>query len=184
MLHEMYRARRKRLISHLKMLRVYVIRHAPACERDRKRWPDDRRRPLTPEGVRKFRKAAAGLARMAPSVDRVLTSPLARARETAEILAREAGWPPAVESAALAPGAGAARALAALRDQRVETLAAVGHEPGLSELLALGIAAAGGEVRFALKKGGAACICFPSEVGPGRGHLEWLLAPRTLRALA
>jgi len=166
------------------MMRVYVIRHASAYERDRSRWPDDRRRPLTAEGARKFRRAAAGLARIAITVDRVLASPLARARQTAEILTREMGWPRAVESAELAPGRSAAQVLAALRDQGVASLAAVGHEPGLSELIALGLGGPGIELRFELKKGGVACLCFPAAVGPGRAYLEWLLAPRMLRALA
>ncbi len=178
-------------------MRLYLIRHAAAFDRDRRRWPDDRRRPLTPEGARRFRKAAAGLKRLVGEVDCVLASPLTRARQTAEILATVAGWPRAIEIPELAPGAAAERVLAAIRERAaakrsLERLAIVGHEPGLTELLAA-CAGAGGaraRVRCQLKKGGAACLRFrDSRAGParlarpGQARLEWLITPRALRAL-
>ena len=60
---------------------VLLVRHAIAWERDHSRWPDDRKRPLTPEGRKKFEKAAAGLRTWIPQVDRLITSPLTRAAE-------------------------------------------------------------------------------------------------------
>lgn len=165
-------------------MRVYLIRHAPAFERDARRWPADRLRPLSPIGMKKFRKAAAGLERLAGEVSCVLTSPLARARQTAEILTTVAGWPRAQELAALAPGHAPAEVLAALREQQVASVALVGHEPGLSELLAASVAGTGACLECELKKGGAACLEFPSPVRAGRARLEWLLTPKALRALA
>src|SRR5262245_20389569 len=84
-------------------MEIILIRHAIAFERDRARWPDDRARPLTREGRQKFSKGAAGLKRYMPKVASVLSSPLVRARETADLLAKVAGWPIAEEVAALAP---------------------------------------------------------------------------------
>jgi phosphohistidine phosphatase len=165
-------------------MRVYLIRHAAAFERDAKRWPDDELRPLTPEGVKKFRKAAAGLERLAERVSRVWTSPLARARQTAEILSAVARWPRAQELAALAPGHAPAEVLAALREQAVDALALVGHEPALSELIAASIAGGSAHLACELKKGGAACLEFSSSVRAGRARLEWLITPRALRAIA
>ena len=165
------------------MMRVYVIRHAPAFEHDARRWPEDRLRPLSPLGIKKFRKAAAGLERLA-AVSCVLTSPFVRARETAAILTSVAGWPRAKELAALAPGHPPREVLAAIRDQAVPTLALVGHEPALSELIATSLGGAGARIPLELKKGGAACLEFSSAVREGRARLEWLITPKALRALA
>src|SRR6266436_1539159 len=65
---------------------LYLIRHALAADRG-DAWPDDSKRPLTDEGMSRMRKAARGLARLGVSVEVVLTSPLVRARQTAEIVA-------------------------------------------------------------------------------------------------
>ncbi len=151
-------------------MRVYLIRHAAAFERDRKRWPDDRQRPLTLEGMKKFRRAAAGLERLAGEIGCVLTSPLTRARQTAEILEAVAGWPRALEAPELAPGRAVEQALAvigdyAAADPALERLALVGHEPHLTELLARCVAGPRGRVRCELKKGGAACLLFPAVRG-------------------
>jgi phosphohistidine phosphatase len=166
------------------MMRVYLIRHAAAFERDPKRWPDDGLRPLTPEGVKKFRKAAAGLERLAGTVSRVLTSPLARARQTAEILTSVTRWPRAQEIAELAPGHNPVEVLALVRDQSVGSVALIGHEPGLSQLLATMVAGADSRMECELKKGGAASLHFPSAVRAGHARLEWLVTPKALRALA
>jgi phosphohistidine phosphatase len=163
---------------------VYLIRHAVAFDRDRKRWPDDRQRPLTPEGMRKFRKAAAGLESFIGPVDRLLTSPLVRARQTAGILDEVTEWPQPIDAPELAPGRTPAQALALIRKQDVESLALVGHEPDLTELIGVCVAGAGLRVSLALKKGGAACVSFGVPPRPGAGHLDWLLTPKALRALA
>jgi phosphohistidine phosphatase len=165
------------------VVRVFLIRHAAAFDRDRKRWPDDRQRPLTPEGIAKFRKAALGLARFAGPVERLLTSPLVRTRETATLLERVAKWPAAIEAAELAPGRTPAQALKLIRDQSTETVALVGHEPNLAELLAVSVAGPGIAMACELKKGGAACLTFAAEPRPGQARLEWLLTPKALRAL-
>jgi phosphohistidine phosphatase len=164
-------------------MRIYLIRHAPAFERDPKRWPDDGLRPLTPEGVRKFRKAAAGLEQLAEKVSCVLTSPFSRARQTAEILTTVTRWPRAKEVPELAPGHAPEQVLAVLRAQAVEGLALVGHEPGLSQLLTAMVAGAEGRMECELKKGGAACVNFSSAVRAGHARLEWLITPKALRAL-
>src|SRR5512132_2307889 len=65
---------------------LYLVRHGVAEERG-DAWPDDSKRPLTDDGMARMRKAARGLARLGVGLDLVLTSPLVRARQTAEILA-------------------------------------------------------------------------------------------------
>ena len=165
-------------------MRLILIRHAAAFERDRKRWRDDRHRPLTPEGMKRFRKAAAGLASLVETVECVLTSPLARARQTAQILSAVTRWPHAREVAELAPGHTPDQVLARVRTEKAEVLALVGHEPGLSELIAASLAGAGARLQCELKKGGAACLEFPSTARAGQARLAWLVTPKALRALA
>ena len=84
-------------------MELLILRHAIAFPRDPKRWPDDSERPLTMEGVKRARRAAAGLKRIAKRPALVLTSPLVRARDTAAIFAQTAHWPEATECAALSP---------------------------------------------------------------------------------
>src|ERR671917_2936324 len=82
---------------------LYLVRHAVAHGRDPERWPDDTRRPLTPEGEEEFMGAARGLGRVVPEVDVLLGSPYERAWRTAEILAEQTGWPAPKEFYALEP---------------------------------------------------------------------------------
>src|SRR5436305_15219678 len=82
---------------------LYFIRHGLAEERG-DAWPDDNKRPLTDEGMSRMRKAVRGLARLGVTVDVVLTSPLVRARQTADIVASGlAPPPPIVNLHSLAP---------------------------------------------------------------------------------
>jgi|GEM_PF-323047 len=164
-------------------MHVYLIRHATAFERDRERWPDDGLRPLTRAGVREFREAAAGIARLAPRPRRLYTSPLLRALETADILTAVAGWPRATVTPTLAPQEPVQRALAVLREQEIESVALVGHEPHLTMLLTAAVAGARARAQLALAKGGAACIEFEGAVRAGSGTLAWLLTPDALRVL-
>src|SRR5690349_19829203 len=99
-------------------LELILVRHAIAFERDRARWRDDGERPLSPEGKRKFRKAVAGLMKIVPKVDAVLTSPLARTRQTADILTAVAHWPEAVDTPELAPSGSPMAVLTVLRGRQ------------------------------------------------------------------
>jgi hypothetical protein len=84
---------------------LYIVRHAIAEERG-EAYPDDELRPLSAKGMAKFRKAAKGLAKFGVTVDHVLSSPLVRARQTADILVEEIGGrPEIVETRALTPEA-------------------------------------------------------------------------------
>lgn len=82
---------------------LYLVRHASAAAPDPLLWPDDRERPLTPQGKKRFRSAARGLRRAAPRVGLVLSSPLTRAWQTARILEKAARWPAPLRCDAMAP---------------------------------------------------------------------------------
>ncbi len=165
---------------------LLIVRHAIAFERNARRWPDDGERPLSPEGMVRARKAAAGLRQVAERPRCVLSSPLVRAKQTAVILTEFAGWPKATECPALAPDEPPDDVFAALTAQKEKIVAIVGHQPGLGQLLAACLPA---QVRggvnpeaFELKKMGAALVSFSGTPRAGGGVLNWLVPPRILRA--
>jgi len=164
-------------------IELYLVRHGVAAERGPK-YPDDRLRPLTPEGVKKFASSVPGLLELDVEIDFVLTSPLVRARDTASLLAAGLQPQPAIaEVAALAPGGRHQATVDAIKAhaKRYRRLALVGHEPDLGELAAR-LLGARGIIQF--KKGAVCAIDVDGATPGGPGTLRWHLTPRTLRALA
>ena len=162
-------------------MELLIVRHAIAFERDHHRWRDDSARPLSPAGMRRARKAASGLKEFTKAPDRVLTSPLARARQTAQILTDVAGWPQAEEASELAPGASALGVLGLLGKDRSKLVAVVGHQPGLGHLLTACLIGDGGTLPIEMKKNAVACLSFEGAPRAGRAALQWLATPRMLR---
>lgn len=161
---------------------LLIVRHAIAFERDPGRWPDDRDRPLRPQGRRRAQRAAKGLERIAQRPHCLLTSPLARARQTAALLSECAGWPEPLQCAALAPGTAPESVLRALQCRPERLIAIVGHQPDLGELLAHSLPGTLQPRAIELKKFGAALVSFDGAVVRGGARLRWLLTPRLLRA--
>jgi phosphohistidine phosphatase len=157
---------------------LYIVRHAVAEERGPE-FPDDTLRPLTGDGVSRFRKAVAGLADLEVEVDVILSSPLARARQTADLLSKGlAGHPSVVETGALSPGAPHKALLAELgRHRRKSAIALVGHEPHLGETAARLVGCPG---RFDFRKGGVCRIDVDAFPPPGPGQLQWFAPPKLL----
>lgn len=164
-------------------MKVFLVRHAIAHERNRVRWPNDALRPLTSAGMQKFRRAAGGLAKWMPRSARLLTSPFVRARETAALLAEARGSKKPVECVELAADKPFSQAFELLRSQKDKAVILVGHEPYLSAFLSIALAGQGARLKIDFKKGGAACIEFPTRIEPGRACLHWIMPPRVLRAL-
>lgn len=166
-------------------MQLLILRHAIAFPSDSKRWPDDGQRPLTMEGVKRARRAAAGLKGIVKRPALVLTSPLVRARDTAAIFAQAARWPKAVECDALAPAASPEAVLEALRRQggKAECIAVVGHQPHLGRLLALCLRGEARPEAFELKKSAVACLQFEGPPRAGQAALTALFPPRILREL-
>jgi phosphohistidine phosphatase len=162
---------------------LLIVRHAIAFERDRHRWQDDADRPLSAAGMRRARKAAAGLKKLTKRPERLLTSPLIRARQTAQILTEMAGWPAAEEVTELSPGEPALAVLALLGRDRSRLTAVVGHQPGLGHLLAACLLSGGGALPIEMKKNAVACVSFAGRPRAGHAALAWLATPRMLRAL-
>lgn len=158
-------------------MRLIVIRHATAVPRGTPGIPDEQR-SLTAEGEEKFREAARGLARLYARPDALLTSPWLRAKQTAAIAG--AAWKvEPVEASALAGGTFEEHAAAIDRFGADATVAVVGHEPYVSELVARLLGAKRAE-RLELKKGGVAVVDLPGRLGDG-GTLVAYLPPKVLR---
>lgn len=162
-------------------MQLLLIRHAPAVQRGTAGISDDDR-PLTPKGRKKFQVAAAGLRRILDRPDVLLTSPLSRARATAEIAARAFGRIEPRTEPTLA-GDSVSKILGALEKVAAsELVAVVGHEPLLSGVLAHLLGSRDPE-RLEFKKGGAALVDLPRGLAAG-GQLLWFLKPRILRRLS
>jgi len=161
---------------------LYLVRHAIAAERG-PNYPDDRERPLTSDGVTRFKRAVEGLKEFDVKLELVLTSPLVRAKHTAELLAAGIGGKPRMETLdALAPGGRMTQVLEAIAkySKRSHHIAIVGHEPDLGEL-AVRLLRARGTIEF--KKGAVCGIELDGAMPTGPGTLKWLLPPRALRKL-
>jgi len=160
---------------------IYLIRHGVAEERS-EAWPDDAKRPLTDHGIDRLRKSARGLARIGVAPDVVLTSPLVRTRQTAEVVAAAFDPRPHIVAAeSLAPGGSFQAVIADLEKQsRKASIALVGHEPGIGELAAR---LAGSRHPFEFKKGAVCRIDLDALPPTGPGTLRWFLTPRIMRSL-
>jgi phosphohistidine phosphatase len=110
-------------------VQLLIVRHAEAASGE----PDELR-PLTPDGRATARALGEQLARDGIQPDAILTSPLLRARETAEELARPAGLEPEPDDR-LAPGATAESVRAAV-EEHGDTVVVVGHQPDCSRIAA------------------------------------------------
>jgi len=161
-------------------MRLLLVRHGIAAPLTAKITRDEQR-PLTAQGLRRLRQVATGLVRVAPRPRAILTSPLLRARQTAELLAR--AWnelhPAIVPALTMGNQAGLRLALAGYEDK--DTVVLVGHEGWMSELTArlLGSKAA---ASFRYRKGGVALIELEG-VELARGTLLWFIPPRVFREL-
>ena len=163
------------------LVELLLLRHGIAEERCPERV--DGERALTAVGRSRTRAVAERLVQLGLGCDQLVTSPLVRARQTADIALAAGllveGSPSLRVDAALAPGGDplplvAEFQRAAPAQNRLQRLALVGHEPDLGALAAQLIGAPEGAI--VLKKAGIALLL----LGPGRGQLKLLMAPRQL----
>ena len=158
---------------------LYIVRHAWAEERDDSIWPGDLERPLTDKGKKRFAQVVKKLveAEFAPAV--IATSPLARCRQTAELIRESvAGKPKVVALDALACGADLSAMIRWTREQAEGDVAWVGHAPDVEIMTARLVGNGDSSLRFA--KGAVAAIEFEGQVEPRRGQLQWLATAKLL----
>lgn len=162
-------------------LALYLIRHGLAAERGDE-YPDDSKRPLTSAGIASLRKETRALAALDVSFDVIISSPLVRARQTADVIAQGLpAAPPVVLTDSLSPAGSHASFFQELsRHMRKASIAIVGHEPNLGELAARMLGAKG-TIEF--KKGAICRIDFEVLPPKGLGTLKWLATPKMLRKL-
>lgn len=161
---------------------LYLVRHGLAGQSNPGR--DDRLRPLTGAGRRRTQAVAKRLRALGMHFDTLLSSPLLRARETAELLQQAGLCKRLEESELLAPGGDFQRWLGWLGKWRGATghrrLALVGHMPGLAEW-AETLLAGRAQGRLVLKKAGVVGLTLPARGSPvGRSVLFLLTPPKYL----
>ena len=166
-------------------MQLLVIRHAIAMEREEyaKTGRPDSDRPLTDTGRRRMRKNARGLQRISPLPDLIATSPWLRAADTARVIVETLGVERMETIDAMIPDR-PFRELADWLNERadVPTIAVVGHEPHLGELVTWLLGGRGTSVEF--KKGAACLLRIDDKVDAGSAMLVWHIQPAQLRSLA
>lgn len=163
-------------------LELYLIRHGLAAERGDE-YPDDSKRPLTSEGIADLKKEVRALNALGIDFEHIITSPLVRTRQTADVLAEHLKSKPSVSTSdSLTPaGAPAAVMQELAKHMRKGSIALVGHEPNLGEFAARLI---GAKAPLEFKKGAVCRIDFEVFPPKGTGQLRWLLPPRVLRKIS
>jgi len=167
-------------------MELFIVRHGIAEPLGKGNEFSDEKRVLTAEGRNRMREIVKGLTKQGIEVDSIFSSPLARALETAEILASAVGFnkKDIKTTENLSPGAPCEKLFAEIKSRPgAESLALVGHQPDLGILVSK-IIHGTGYASVQLKKGSICCINVTETVPTIRGDLMWLLTPRQLRALA
>lgn len=167
-------------------MELYLLRHGLAVERGTPGFEDDTARPLTDQGRKQLRSAAAAMKKMGLRFDRILSSPLRRAQQTAEIVARELKLKKRLAyTEALAPGSHPRKLVAELARPKSPSnrVLLVGHEPDLSRLLSLWVTG-GTQLRMDLKKGGLAKMEAEKPASGQCATLIWLLTPKHMKGMA
>jgi phosphohistidine phosphatase len=158
---------------------LFILRHAIAVPHGSEGYVHDSDRPLTPKGKKKMRRIAEGMQALDLSFDLILSSPLVRARQTAEILAKVFKAEKNLKFTEHLAVGGDSKALIDEIDRKYGTLAGivlVGHEPSLSQLISLLLSGDGG-LSIMMRKGGL-CKLTVDSLRHGRcATLDWLLTP-------
>jgi phosphohistidine phosphatase len=157
-------------------MKLYFLRHALAG--DREKWQgDDRLRPLTKKGKDTTRKSIEFLDYLIPDLDAIITSPLVRAKQTAEIVAEGFGMgEELIVDERLAPGFDEAKLAEIVKAYpEAEALMLVGHEPDFSQT----VSAITGGSQILFRKGGLARVDLIDGEAL-QGELVWLLPPKVL----
>ena len=167
-------------------MNLYFMRHGIAVDRaDSSAGSGDRERQLTPKGIKRMNKAAKGLVTLSLSFERILTSPLERARQTAKIVAQSLHLEERVEEIEqLSPDQSVQDLLAALvAYSGQKEILLVGHEPLLSSTVSFLLSDKAG-VGIRLKKGGLCCLQVDGLPPRDSAVLHWALTPKQLRLMA
>jgi len=162
-------------------MRLYIVRHGIAIDREDPKCPPDPERYLTEEGVEKTKAVARGVAALGVDANLFLTSPYVRAAQTAEIFAGalEYARQKIRRSDLLLPGTEPLLLFRELaREKQASSVFLFGHAPHLDDLVATALGAK--KHITSLKKAGVALIEL-KRISPPIGVLEWVATPKLLR---
>ena len=167
-------------------MNLYLLRHGIAVEPGTAGYELDSERPLTPKGKNRLRTTARAMNKLDLSFDLILSSPLLRAKQTAQIIAKQLKLRKRLElSDDLSPGGDPRSLIQQLNRVRPDpkNVLLVGHEPYLGSLIAL-LTAGNTSLEIDFKKGGL-CKLEAEPLFYGRcARLAWLLTPRQMEMLA
>ncbi len=156
-------------------MRLYLLRHGIAVPHGSPGIEDDDR-PLTRAGRQSMRVVARGLKRLGLGLDAIVSSPLPRAKKTAEIVARRLRLEDRLEfSDALRAGVSADSVAEWLASRTESSLMLVGHNPSLSDLINRLVAPGVGAPLCELRKGGLAALRNDRD---NRFEIDWIARPR------
>jgi phosphohistidine phosphatase len=164
---------------------LLIVRHGVAEDKEAfaKTGKSDDDRPLTDKGRKKMKRAARGLYTIVPEIGLLVTSPLVRARETADIVAATYDLDDVALDDVLRPESSFDAFLDWLRPRAGQSpICIVGHEPHLSEL-ATWLMSGAKESQLELGKGGTCLLSFDGAPKRGGARLCWLLTSKQLEAI-
>lgn len=158
-------------------MEIYLIRHAEALDLGERGITTDEERPLSENGEAQAEAAGRAFQMRGITLDKLVTSPLLRARQTAEILLRVWSRPELVleTSDALAPDVKMRKVSKAAMKAGAERIGLVGHMPGLGDFAAWLLGSK--KVQIDLAKAGVVLITCDSEASKGSGVLQWMVTP-------
>ena len=166
------------------MQELYIVRHGPAVNIGEQGVTSDVDRMLSEEGRDKTEKAARGFATLDCTPDSIISSPLIRARETAEIFAACLGNGNVVElSDELCAGAVTEMSIRWLGQQVGDRVMLVGHMPQVADWVS-NLVTGYAHTCIQFKKAAVCKMSFDGNVARGEARLDWLMQPAELRALA
>lgn len=162
-------------------MRLYIVRHGIAIDREDPKCPPEAERYLTEEGIAKTRLVAKAVVAVDVEADLLISSPYVRAMQTAEIFAAVLKYPKQkiATTDSLLPGAdGPAFYRELARHKGCDSVWCFGHAPNVDELIA---AALGGKKDVTqLKKAGVALLDL-QRISPPSATLVWLATPKLLK---
>ena len=166
-------------------MEIYLIRHCNAVDPGSPDYDDDSQRPLTEKGREKVRKIASALKKLKVKPDCIVSSPYVRARQTAEILAKEMKYKHGLAfSDILVPMGEAEEIVREINEKyNVDELVFVSHEPCISGLIGA-LTADSSDISINIKNGGICCLSADNLRLERKAVLEWLLTPKILSALS
>ncbi len=163
-------------------MKLYILRHGIAVDRGMAGYEDDSRRPLTTEGRKQMLVNAKGMKALGLSFDLILSSPYARALQTAEVVTRVFKKNKIALTDNLIPDAPFQKLITEINaaHKKAGQILLVGHEPHLSGFI--GFCSIGKDMPMEFKKGGLCLLSADGLLKRNASALEWLLTPAQLRS--